>query len=207
MNELSYPQTVSPAETAPDTVLCEHCNSPFTRRTGNGGKPQRFCSPQCRHAFHAQREQRSPTCSADTTVFARSLPPLSRAQGTLQQQPPERGLSFRSRWRRRAWNQQRFRKWLFRELGYYGFIRMLSPGCLGVDGMGKAPHWRLTEEWHGGQPPTREFLNWDGEKYRKQKSLRYYLRKKQNPVPNSGDTPSPIVGTYTSKTVSPKVGT
>jgi hypothetical protein len=28
----------------------------------------------------------------------------------------------------------------FRELGYYGFIRMLSPGCLGVDGMGKAPH-------------------------------------------------------------------
>jgi hypothetical protein len=84
---------------------------------------------------------------------------------------------------------------------------MLSPGCLGVDGMGKAPHWRLTEEWHGGQPPTREFLNWDGEKYRKQKSLRYYLRKKQNPVPNSGDTPSPIVGTYTSKTVSPKVGT
>jgi hypothetical protein len=70
MNELSYPQTVSPAETAPDTVLCEHCNSPFTRRTGNGGKPQRFCSPQCRHAFHAQREQRSPTCSADTTVPA-----------------------------------------------------------------------------------------------------------------------------------------
>ena len=45
------------------TVLCEQCDASFARRTGNGSKPQRFCSPKCRQAFHAQREQRGPTCS------------------------------------------------------------------------------------------------------------------------------------------------
>jgi hypothetical protein len=40
----------------------------------------------------------------------------------------------------------------FRELQHYGFIVMTEPGCLGVDGKGKAPHWRLTEaEWSGGR--------------------------------------------------------
>jgi hypothetical protein len=33
----------------------------------------------------------------------------------------------------------------FRELEHFGFIVMSSPGCLGVEGKGKAPHWRLTE--------------------------------------------------------------
>jgi hypothetical protein len=33
----------------------------------------------------------------------------------------------------------------FRELQHYGFIVMMSPGCLGLDGKGKAPCWRLTE--------------------------------------------------------------
>jgi hypothetical protein len=33
----------------------------------------------------------------------------------------------------------------FRELVYYGFIVMERPGCLGVSGKGKAPHYRLTE--------------------------------------------------------------
>jgi hypothetical protein len=40
----------------------------------------------------------------------------------------------------------------FRDLQHYGFIVMTEPGCLGVDGKGKAPHWRLTEaEWSGGR--------------------------------------------------------
>src|SRR5262245_65409486 len=40
----------------------------------------------------------------------------------------------------------------FRELQHYGFIVMTEPGCLGVDGKGKAQHWRLTEaEWAGGR--------------------------------------------------------
>jgi DNA-binding transcriptional regulator YhcF (GntR family) len=33
----------------------------------------------------------------------------------------------------------------YRELQFYGFIRMMTPGGLGVHGQGKAPHWRLTE--------------------------------------------------------------
>jgi hypothetical protein len=31
-----------------------------------------------------------------------------------------------------------------RELQHYGFIVMTEAGCLGVEGRGKAPHWRLT---------------------------------------------------------------
>jgi hypothetical protein len=83
----------------------------------------------------------------------------------------------------------------FRELEYYGFIRMVAPGCLGVDGMGRAPHWRLTEEFYLGQTPTRDYLNWDGEKFREQKGPQHYLRKKQNPVPQKWDSPSHKYGT------------
>ena len=40
----------------------------------------------------------------------------------------------------------------FRELQHYGFIVMTKLGCLGLDGKGKSPHWRLTEgrvPWRG----------------------------------------------------------
>jgi hypothetical protein len=53
------------------------------------------------------------------------------------------------------------RRW-FRELAHYGFIVMVSQAHHGVNGHGKAPHWRLTEEWHHGKEPTRDFLRWDG---------------------------------------------
>jgi hypothetical protein len=83
----------------------------------------------------------------------------------------------------------------FHELQYYGFIVMESGPCLGVEGKGKAPHYRLTEEWYLGKAPTRDFLNWDGEKYHEQKSPKYYHRKKQNPVPHVGYALSPPSGT------------
>jgi hypothetical protein len=51
------------------------------------------------------------------------------------------------------------RRW-FRELQYFGFIVMRDPGCLGVDGRGKAPHWRLTEIGYMTDPPTRDYLRW-----------------------------------------------
>ena len=57
----------------------------------------------------------------------------------------------------------------FREMQYYGFIAQTEPGCLGVDGKGKAPHWRLTELGHMLDPPTREFQRWDGRKFHEQK--------------------------------------
>jgi hypothetical protein len=46
-----------------------------------------------------------------------------------------------------ATNRDSIGRW-FRELQHYGFIVMTSAGCLGVDGKGKAPHWRLTDWKH-----------------------------------------------------------
>lgn len=49
---------------APDLVTqvvsptCQHCGEPFTPREGSGGKAQRFCSPEHRADYHAQRRQR-----------------------------------------------------------------------------------------------------------------------------------------------------
>jgi hypothetical protein len=51
----------------------------------------------------------------------------------------------------------------FRELQHYGFIVMTSEGSLGVDGKGKAPHWRLTELGCRRDQPTRDFLRWKGD--------------------------------------------
>jgi hypothetical protein len=55
----------------------------------------------------------------------------------------------------------------FRELDHYGFIVMTTGGCLGVDGVGVAPHWRITEcptfDAKGTHAaPTRDFERWDG---------------------------------------------
>ncbi|ODS02083.1 hypothetical protein AUC71_02425 [Methyloceanibacter marginalis] len=58
----------------------------------------------------------------------------------------------------------------FRELQYYGFIVLHELGCLGVDGKGKSPHWRLTEAGTTSktspnglpEPPTRDYLQWNG---------------------------------------------
>jgi hypothetical protein len=72
----------------------------------------------------------------------------------------------------------------FRELQHYGFIAMTTGGCLGVDGKGKAPHWRLTELDYNGKPPSREFAGWNGEPFEK---------KKRNPVPQKRDISEPRV--------------
>src|SRR5262249_39697799 len=61
------------------------------------------------------------------------------------------------------------------------FIVMVSPGCLGVAGKGKSPHYRLTECRYMGTEPTREFLLWDGKRFRP---------GKQNP---GGEIPSTLV--------------
>jgi hypothetical protein len=87
-------------------------------------------------------------------------------------------------------------RWL-RELQHYGFIFMTEAGCLGVDGKGKAPHWRLTEfEAPGGRNgntlmlPTKDYLKWGGTKFRddrgdvlRQRKLRQRKKEeKQDPV-------------------------
>jgi hypothetical protein len=58
-------------------------------------------------------------------------------------------------------NRHSVMRW-FRELQHYGFIVEVSPAHHGVNGHGKAPHYRLTEAWHVGKAPTRDFLAWDG---------------------------------------------
>jgi hypothetical protein len=81
-----------------------------------------------------------------------------------------------------------------RELTHYGFIIMTEAGCLGFNGKGKAPHWRLTELGYMHDMPTKDYLKWDGELFHEQKSPAYYKRrdrslaklKKQNPVPERG---------------------
>src|SRR5690242_13763823 len=54
----------------------------------------------------------------------------------------------------------------FRELRHYGFIVMTAPGVLGVEGKGKAPRWRLTELGCMGEYATRDFLRWDGSRFK-----------------------------------------
>jgi hypothetical protein len=61
-------------------------------------------------------------------------------------------------------NRVKIREW-YAELEHYGFTVMLSAGCLGTDGRGRAPHWRLTDKGtvRGGfEAPTQDFLTWDG---------------------------------------------
>jgi hypothetical protein len=50
----------------------------------------------------------------------------------------------------------------YRELEHYGFIVKTAEGCLGVNGKGIAPHWRLTERPCNGETATRDYEHWDG---------------------------------------------
>jgi hypothetical protein len=72
-------------------------------------------------------------------------------------------------------NRRLVLRW-FRELQYYRFIVMITPGHLGVEGRGKAPGFRLTDEKYLGKPPTLDFLKWDGEPYHEQKPPSHYKR-------------------------------
>jgi hypothetical protein len=73
----------------------------------------------------------------------------------------------------------------FRELQHYGFIVLIEPGCLGVDGKGKAPQWRLTELPTLTERETQDYLKWDGTPFNGNQAWRgqgrKLIRKKQNP--------------------------
>jgi hypothetical protein len=136
------------------------------------------------------------------SIVTRSALPVSRAQGPLQHQcryntKLQNAVYLSIRTARAELGsfsrKDNVTRW-FRELQHYGFIVMESGPCLGVEGRGKAPHFRLTEEWYLGRAPTRDFLNWNGDKFCQQKTPEYYLRQKQNPVPYGGFTLSRPVG-------------
>jgi len=82
----------------------------------------------------------------------------------------------------------------YRELAHYGFIVMTTGPCLGVDGEGIAPHWRITEyptfDAKGTYiAATRDFDRWDGVPFddpeKKTKSL---TPKGDTPYPRGGHT-------------------
>jgi|SRR5215469_17303535 len=94
----------------------------------------------------------------------------------------------------------------FRELQHYGFIVQTRGGSLGIDGKGKAPHWRLTEigcgynhHGHDDVPgsndsgaPTRDFMRWNGAKFRDRPRVKKTESRPQfqgRAVPEIRDTP------------------
>jgi hypothetical protein len=70
MNETFFPS----AGGAEPALFCEHCQTPFSRRSGTGGKAQRFCSAKCRTDFHAQRSQRREPHVGDSEPIAIEQP-------------------------------------------------------------------------------------------------------------------------------------
>jgi hypothetical protein len=66
-------------------------------------------------------------------------------------------------------NRDYVARW-FRELQYYGFTVMTRRGSLGLEGKGKAPHWRLPELGYKGDPPSRDYANWNGVPFQAQKT-------------------------------------
>ena len=79
----------------------------------------------------------------------------------------------------------------YRELQHYGFIVMQTAGCLGADGHGKAPHWRLTEHGYMHDPPTCDFTRWDGRAFKDKVKPRPRTKKRPAlalvvPLENSG---------------------
>jgi hypothetical protein len=113
-------------------------------------------------------------------------------------------LSYRDAEKALSCGSNKLREW-YAELQHYGFIVLAIPHSLGVDGKGRAPHWRLTELGNvkglDGLPeyPTRDFLKWDGvkfdpEPYRYGKwdddtEEKIKSHKKQNPVLHVKNTP------------------
>jgi hypothetical protein len=77
-------------------------------------------------------------------------------------------LSLRDAQQEIGSNREEIARW-YCELKYYGFIVMVTPGCLGLEGKGKAPHWRLTELPCLREPATKDFLRWNGVTFRKEK--------------------------------------
>jgi hypothetical protein len=98
----------------------------------------------------------------------------------------------------------------FRELVHYGFLVMTEAASLGVDGKGKAPHWRITDKptrnaATGQWDTTKDFLRWDGVVFEPhvRPSRRWNARKeealkKQNPGRHVrtavDDTSVPVLG-------------
>jgi hypothetical protein len=61
-------------------------------------------------------------------------------------------------------------RWLD-ELEHYGFIAKVRDAHLTGLGEGECAHYRLTDRYYHGQPPTRDFDKWSGEIFRPKKRV------------------------------------
>ena len=108
-------------------------------------------------------------------------------------------ISYRTAQKEIKSSTKKIGEW-FAELKHYGFIELITAHSLGLDGKGKAPHWRLTECGRTSkasenglfEPPTNDFLKWDGilfdpKPYRDDTGWDF---QKQNPVNDVEYTPS-----------------
>lgn len=123
-------------------------------------------------------------------------------------------LSYRLARQELRASPQKIKEW-YAELQHFGFIELAQHHCLGVDGKGKAPHWRLTEKGQvgpTGELPSKEFLRWDGtvfdpKPYRRVANWNSDKLQKQNPillVDNTPYSPSVTPPLSTSVTVEPQ---
>ena len=55
---------------------CEQCGNSFKSKKHGGGSPQRFCSRECRMAWHSA--QRKPACTPETATAGPELPDLPK---------------------------------------------------------------------------------------------------------------------------------
>jgi hypothetical protein len=83
-------------------------------------------------------------------------------------------------------NRDYVARW-FRELQYYGFTLMTRRGSLGLEGKGKAPNWRLTDIAYKDDPPSRDFMKWNGVPFQVRKPK--VSRKSGTVVPWKSVTP------------------
>jgi hypothetical protein len=111
-------------------------------------------------------------------------------------------ISYRAAQKELTASPGKISEW-FAELQHYGFIVLHLPGSLGIDGKGKAPHWRLTELGNTSRasadglldPPARDYLRWDGtlfdpSPFRDKRGPKRW-DEKQNPVTHVRNTPLP----------------
>jgi hypothetical protein len=107
-------------------------------------------------------------------------------------------ISYRTAQKELSASPSKIREW-FAELEHYGFIVLHQLGSLGVDGKGKAPHWRLTELGNTSRAsadgafdsPTRDYLLWDGVLFDPKPFRRGSKWEKQNPASHVRNTPLP----------------
>jgi hypothetical protein len=132
----------------------------------------------------------------------------------LKRRVPRHGnrayLSYRMARRELKASFNKVKEW-FAELEHYGFIVLAVHGSLGVDGKGKAPHWRLTELGRvagvGTEFSTKEYLRWDGVLFdpNPYRNSAKWNPQKQNPAIRVDSTPlSASIAPPLSASIAPK---